>query len=103
ECPHCATGCNECIIDSVSRHDADKLNRKLALDWLGADFALHVGLADKDKLALPDGRFAPGNGGDVLQRLISGGAKSITMVAVGDPADWDIAARAIHGRLARYA
>lgn len=52
-CSHCESGCSECLLDSQTRHDHDKLDRKLALDWLGDEFVHYVGLASEDKLLLP--------------------------------------------------
>lgn len=92
DCPHCETGCGECLLDSVTRHDADKLNRKLAAEWLGPTFVRHVGLPDEDKLSLADGRYAPGTLSKVLHRLVNQGAKCIVLIGGGDPADWDLSA-----------
>lgn len=102
DCTRCETGCSECLIDSVSRHDADKLNRRLAFDWLGSDFTRHVRLVDDDKLALSDGRYAPGSVEDVVQRLTGRGAERVVMVTTGDPADWDLAAPAFRQGIFRY-
>jgi hypothetical protein len=53
-CSHCESGCSECLIDSQTRHDYDKIDRKTAFDWLGANFANYVGLTEQDKLSLSD-------------------------------------------------
>lgn len=90
DCKHCETGCSECLLDSQTRHDHDKLDRKTALNWLGADFIHHVGLTAEDKLSLADGQYAPGSIESVLRRLINEGADKVTLVCSGDTAEWDL-------------
>lgn len=90
QCSHCDTGCSECLLDSETRHDYDKLNRTVALDWLGVDFIHHLGLSKEDKLALPDGQYQPGSIENVLRRLINQGLDSVTFFASGDSAEWDL-------------
>lgn len=92
DCKHCETGCSECLLDSQTRHDHDKLDRQVALDWLGSDFVHHVGLTAENKLSLADGQYAPGSIESVLRRLINEGAERITLVASGDMAEWDLLA-----------
>lgn len=102
-CSHCESGCSECLLDSQTRHDHDKLDRKLALDWLGDEFVHYVGLSSEDKLCLTDGQYAPGSIETVLRRLINEGVEKVTLVASGEPAEWDLLApqfrKAIHGYL----
>lgn len=103
DCEHCETGCSECLLDSQTRHDHDKMDRKLALEWLGVDFIHHVGLTSEDKLSFADGQYAPGSIESVLRRLINEGAEKVSFVASGDTAEWDILApqfrKAIQGYL----
>lgn len=90
ECTHCETGCSECLLDSTTRYDADRLNRKLAADWLGTGFVHAVRLADDEKLNMPGARYVPGTLGDALRRRVIRGARSVTLLAAGDPSDWDL-------------
>ncbi|MGF6396140.1 DEAD/DEAH box helicase [Pseudomonas plecoglossicida] len=92
QCGHCETGCSECLLDSQTRHDHDKLDRKAALDWLGADFIHYVGLSAENKLSLDDGQYAPGSIESVLRRLINEGAERITLLTSGDMGEWDLVA-----------
>lgn len=101
-CPHCESGCSECLLDSQTRHDHDKLDRKLALDWLGDDFVHYVGLSLEDKLSLPDGQYAPGSIESVLRRLINEGIEKATLVASGDPSEWDLLAPQFRKAIQRY-
>lgn len=102
DCSHCEIGCSECLIDSTTRHDADKLNRKLAADWLGSEFTRHVGLTDGDKLQMADARYSPGTLEDALRRRVNRGARSVTLLAGGDPADWDLTAPQFRRNILAY-
>lgn len=102
ECQHCETGCSECLLDSQTRHDHDKLNRKLALDWLDDSFVPHVGLTDDDKLGLSDGRYAPGSIENVLRRLINEGAHRISLRTSTDTSDWYMLAPQFNKALQNY-
>ncbi|NLQ16865.1 DEAD/DEAH box helicase [Marinomonas sp. M1K-6] len=45
---NCDRYCHSCLLESDSRHDIDRLDRKLALSWLGgADFANYIDLPEK--------------------------------------------------------
>lgn len=101
-CAHCESGCSECLLDSETRHDHDKLDRKLALEWLGADFVHHVGLSTEDKLSLADGQYVPGSIESVLRRLINDGVEKITLVASGDPDEWDLFAPQFRKAIQNY-
>lgn len=91
DCTHCETGCSECLLDSVTRRDTDRLNRKLAVDWLGPQFIQHVSLADSEKLGVPDARYVPGTLGDALRRRVNRGACSIKLLTGGELPEWDLA------------
>ncbi|MBX9753742.1 MAG: DEAD/DEAH box helicase [Pseudomonadaceae bacterium] len=101
-CKHCETGCSECLLDSQTRHDHDKLDRKLALEWLGTEFIHHVGLTTEDKLSLADGQFAPGSIESVLRRLINEGVERISLVASGHTAEWDLFAPQFRKAIQNY-
>lgn len=101
-CPHCESGCSECLLDSQTRHDHDKLDRKLALEWLGDEFVHYVGLSSEDTLSLADGQYAPGSIESVLRRLINEGVEKVTLVASGEPADWDLLAPQFRKAIHRY-
>ncbi|MDP2228360.1 MAG: hypothetical protein Q8J78_12880, partial [Moraxellaceae bacterium] len=91
-CPHCETGCNDCLLDSQSRHDFERINRKLAKDWLGDEFSYHIGMRDEAKLGFTDGHYAPGSIENVLRRLINGGAEELILVLSADTHEWDMVA-----------
>jgi DEAD/DEAH box helicase domain-containing protein len=89
-CKHCETGCSECLLDSQTRHDHDKIDRKRALEWLDAGFENHIELTEEDKLKFDDGVYAPGSIENVLRRLINEGADKISLWATGDENEWDL-------------
>lgn len=102
-CKHCETGCSECLLDSQTRHDQDKLDRLAALDWLGADFIHHVGLTTENKLSFADGQYAPGSIENVLRRLINEGAERVTLLTSGDMVEWDLLAPQFRKAIQTYA
>lgn len=101
-CKHCETGCSECLLDSQTRHDYDKIDRSLALEWLGANFVNHVGLTAEDKLSFADGQYAPGSIEAVLRRFINEGAERIALIASGDTAEWDLLAPQFRKAIQNY-
>lgn len=90
-CDHCETSCTECLLDTQTRHDYDRIDRLTALDWLGSDFTNHIGLSAKDKLGFEDGSYAPGDLETVLRNSLRHGANHLILVAGGDEAAWDTA------------
>ena len=92
DCPHCETGCNDCLLDSQSRHDFERINRKLAKDWMGDEFTYHIGLNDEAKLGFQDGHYAPGSIEQVLRRLINSGAEELILLLSADTHEWDMVA-----------
>lgn len=90
DCPHCEFGCNECLIDSQTRHDVDNIDRNAALTWLGKNFSNYVGLADEDKLSFDDAVYVPGDLETAVRRLINQGFKHFSFVTGGDISEWDM-------------
>lgn len=101
-CSHCESGCSECLIDSQTRHDYDKIDRKAAFDWLGANFANYVGLAEQDKLSLRDAIYVPGSIENVIRRLINQGFTRFSLVAAGDISEWDLLAPVFRKAIQNY-
>ncbi|MEB3736497.1 hypothetical protein ULF88_25930 [Halopseudomonas pachastrellae] len=95
-------GCSDCLLDSHTRHDHDKIDRQSALEWLGDEFGHYVGLAQEDKLSLEDARYAPGNIEQVLRRCINEGASGIVLWASGESCDWDMLAPQFSRALYNY-
>lgn len=101
-CTHCETSCSECLLDSQSRHDHDKLDRTIALNWLGNDFKRFIGLPENEQL-LEKGRYYPGTIEEVVREQVNKGADRLFVWLKGDFRDWDLMApqfrRVIEGYL----
>ncbi|MCK9619132.1 MAG: DEAD/DEAH box helicase [Methylobacter sp.] len=101
-CSHCETACSECLLDSQTRHDHDLLDRKLALEWLGTNFARYVELPEEEQL-LTGAKYCPGSVEEVLRRHINEGAERLVLWLKGNESEWDLLApefrRAIHNYL----
>lgn len=101
-CGRCITGCSDCLLDSQTRHDHERLDRAMALEWLGESFSQYVGLTDDDKLGLDDAEYTPGSVETVLRRLVNNGAERITLFGSGDPSDWDLFAPQFRRAIQNY-
>lgn len=101
ECDHCDTACSECLLDSQTRHDHDRIDRVSALDWLGSDFLNYVGLPDSEKI-LPNGVYSPGTLEDILRRKANHGSKRMIIPLKGDHNDWDLSAPAFKRSIYSY-
>lgn len=102
KCGHCETACNECLLDTLTRHDHDKLDRMLALDWLGSTFRNHTHLADSEQLGMKDATYCPGSLGEAIRRLVNQGGKKICLSATGDISDWDVMAPQFFKTIGNY-
>jgi len=101
ECSHCETACSECLLDSQTRHDHDSLDRKLALDWLGANFANYVKLPEEEQL-ITGAKYCPCSIEEVLRRHINEGAEHLTLWLKGNENDWDMLAPAFRKAIHNY-
>lgn len=90
-CMHCETSCSECLLDSQSRHDHDKLNRMVALNWLGDNFKRFIGLPVNEQL-LENSRYYPGTIEEVVREQVNKGADRLSVWLKGDIQDWDLIA-----------
>ena len=55
----CDAFCPECLLESDSKHDTEKLDRMLAIEWLGEDFKHYVSLSTKHQNLIEDGKYCP--------------------------------------------
>ena len=101
-CSRCDTGCSDCLLDSETRHDHDRLDRQATLEWLGSKFGNYVGLTDEDKLSLDDAEYMPGSVEDVLRRLINAGAERITLFTSTETSEWDLFAPQFRRAIQNY-
>lgn len=102
ECNRCIEGCSDCLHDSQTRPDHDRINRTLAKEWLGDGFINHIGLKADDSLGFVDGQYVPGSIETVLRRLINSGAKQVMLQVNGDVGDWDLMAPQFNKAIKNY-
>lgn len=91
-CDHCDSSCSECLLDVQSRHDFDKMDRLLTLNWLGSDFTKYIFLADHENLSIPGGRYSPGSIESAIHKYLRGTHQTITLWLRGNLDDWDLTA-----------
>jgi DEAD/DEAH box helicase domain-containing protein len=98
---NCDSVCSSCLLDSDTRHDADKLNRNEGLNWLGHDFKLHASLPASLKL-IEDAKYANKNAIEEIQKIINKKASSINIYLSDDIHEWDLAASNFRKQLVQY-
>ena len=101
KCSHCETACSECLLDSQTRHDHESLDRKLALEWLGANFANYVKLSEEEQL-VTGAKYCSGSIEEVLRRHINEGAERLTLWLKGNENEWDMLAPAFRKAIHNY-
>lgn len=103
QCEHCDSCCNECLLDSQTRHEFEKLDRLKALEWLGENFSKYVGLDEEGGLGLSNPKFCPGSIAVNVQRHVNAGANELVFFTAENPADWDLIAPQFKKSLIKYA
>ncbi|WP_108946910.1 DEAD/DEAH box helicase [Shewanella halifaxensis] len=96
QCKHCDDACPKCLLDSTTKHSAEKLNRQLAIDWLGNSFAHHVSLSGDSRQLLASGKYYHGDLKSAVAQDINGGATKVRFYALNDTEEWDLSAREVH-------
>lgn len=105
QCSHCETACNECLLDSTTRHYQDKLDHKAALAWLGKDFIHRIKLPETAPLVASGNyhpKYQPLSVEAVIRKAIRQGAHHLVLRVTGEEADWDLSARAFKHALQTY-
>lgn len=88
-CPECETYCNHCLLEYDSRFDFEKLNRKLALEWLGS-FENHLSLPQQYQSSIKNGKYSALNLKEKLNDLINNHIYNIKFVLSEKIDEWDI-------------
>ena len=86
---HCDAFCPECLLESDSRHDTDKLDRMLAIEWLGDDFKHYVSLATKHQNLINDGKYCPQTIEAQLTDLLNEKVSECLFVLSSEVESWD--------------
>jgi len=100
-CDKCEACCNDCLLESDSRHDVDKLDRMKALEWLGADFLNHNGSSEVLNL-LNDGQYYHSSISELIRSYMDKGLSSIKLWLSDKVSDWDLSAPEFKNTLLRY-
>lgn len=86
----CDAFCPECLLELDSRHDTDKLDRKLASGWLDANFEHYVSLSTKHSHLLEAGQYCPQTIEAQLTELLNNKVVNCQFVLSADVEYWDI-------------
>jgi hypothetical protein len=92
---NCEDACSNCLLDSNTRHDANHLNRRTALDWLGAEYGKFVTLAQEFNY-LKGSAYCHESIKEAISHQINKGANSVKIWLSGDVNEWDLNSRHVH-------
>lgn len=95
----CSLFCPNCLLESDSRHDADKLDRQKALAWLGDDFINFIDLPNKYKNLLVGAEYCPTTIKEQLTNLLNNKIEEIRFVLSPDPEMWDISINLLKSKI----
>jgi DEAD/DEAH box helicase domain-containing protein len=98
---NCDSICATCLLDADTRHDADNLNRLLALDWLTKDFTLSLEIPQSMQI-LTHSQHASQSAFEEIQLALNKQAKSISLFISNDTNEWDLAASTFRRKLKQY-
>lgn len=98
---NCDSICASCLLDADTRHDADNLNRLLALDWLTKDFTLSLEIPQSMQI-LTHSQHASQSAFEEIQLALNKQAKSISLFISNDTNEWDLAASIFRRKLKQY-
>jgi DEAD/DEAH box helicase domain-containing protein len=91
----CEDVCSTCLLDSNTRHDANHLNRLVALDWLGDDFSKFVSLPPAFSF-LESSEYCHESVKEAISHHINKGADSVKIWLSNDVNEWDLNSRQVH-------
>jgi len=100
-CSKCQSSCGDCLLESDSRHDVDKLDRVAALNWLGADFINFNGSSEALTI-LDNGKYYPGSIAQMIRYQLDHGYDSLTIWLNDDITEWDLTAPAFKKSIIGY-
>lgn len=91
----CDEACSSCLLDSNTRHDANHLNRKLAIEWLGHNFKKFISLPEEFQY-LAESNYCHESIKECISHQINKGANSIKIWFSKETNEWDLDARQVH-------
>jgi DEAD/DEAH box helicase domain-containing protein len=91
----CEDACSTCLLDSNTRHDANHLNRLVAIDWLGDAFGNFVSLPS-NLCFLESSEYCHESIKEAISHHINKGAYSVKIWLSRDLNEWDLNSRHVH-------
>jgi hypothetical protein len=91
----CEEACSSCLLDSNTRHDANHLDRKAAIEWLGNDFKKFISLPSEYEY-LTGSKYCHESIKECVSHQINKGANSIKVWLSKETNEWDLDARQVH-------
>ena len=91
----CEDACSTCLLDSNTRHDANHLNRLVAIDWLGDAFGNFVSLPS-NLCFLECSEYCHESIKEAISHQINKGAYSVKIWLSKDLNEWDLNSRHVH-------
>jgi superfamily II DNA/RNA helicase len=91
----CEEACSSCLLDSNTRHDANHLDRKSAIEWLGNDFTKFISLPSEFEY-LTGSKYCHESIKECISHQINKGANSIKVWLSKEINEWDLDARQVH-------
>ena len=91
----CEEACSSCLLDSNTRHDANHLDRKAAIDWLGNDFIKFISLPSEFEY-LTGSKYCHESIKECISHQINKGANSVKVWLSKESNEWDLDARQVH-------
>jgi DEAD/DEAH box helicase domain-containing protein len=100
-CEECQSSCGDCLLESDSRHDVDKLDRLLALEWLGKDYLKFNGTAETTDI-LENGKYYPGSIAESIRHHFNHGYQTLTIWLNNDLVEWNLTSPEFKKTIIRY-
>ncbi|WP_212578023.1 hypothetical protein, partial [Vibrio parahaemolyticus] len=82
-----------------SRHDTDKLNRQIALKWLGDNFTHHLNLPSKYQRLLTEAEYCPLSIKEQLTSVVAGQVSEVKFVLSSNIERWDTSVNLLKSRV----
>lgn len=98
-CTHyCDAYCSGCLLENDSRFDVDRLDRQLALEWLGS-FNQHLNLPQIYKSLIQNGQYSALNLTEKLRDLINQNSSELIFVLSENSEEWELSFAKIRHQL----
>ncbi|MGL5336647.1 MAG: helicase-related protein [Enterovibrio sp.] len=100
-CNNCQTGCSECLLDSDTRYDIDKIDSTEAREWLGSDYLNYNVVPDELKM-FNSAIYQPTSVAMAIQNQINHGAKKLVVWLSDEQSEWDLSHPAFKRAIVTY-